>query len=96
MTFVLKLPHRPRSAVMTMSSVAPVSAPGRRAEQRMRRLIDARRDAGQHAPGFARERPRRHHALLRAAQLRRGDHLHRLRNLLRRLHGANAPAHVNQ
>jgi hypothetical protein len=42
------------------------------------------------------KRPRGHDPLLRPAQLRRGDHLHRLRNLLRRLDGADAPPHVNQ
>ena len=93
---VLKLPHSPRSDVMTMTSVGAASAPGRLDEQRVLRLIDARGDAREHAPRLVRERPRRHDALLRAAQLRRGDHLHRLRDLLRRLDGANAPAHVNE
>jgi hypothetical protein len=59
-------------------------------------LFDARADVRQHAPGLARERPRRDDPVLRAAQLRRGHHLHGLRDLLRRLDGADAPAHVDE
>lgn len=65
-------------------------------EQRMRGRIHARRDAREHALRLNREGPRGNHFFLRATQLRRGDHLQRLRDLLRQLDGANAPAHVNQ
>ena len=43
------------------------------------------RQVADHRPDSLGVRPRRGHALLRAAQLRRGDHLHRLRDLLRAL-----------
>ena len=36
------------------------------------------------------------HAILRAPQTRRSDHLHRLGDLLRRLDGANPAAEVNE
>jgi len=71
-----------------------VRSAGAALEQRMLRLIDPRGDARQHAPGFTGERTGGHDAFLRATQLRRGHHLQGLRDLLRRLHGANAPAHV--
>jgi len=67
-----------------------------RGEQRVRRRIDARRQAREHALHLLRERARTRHALLRAAQLRRGDHFHRLRNLLRVLHRTHAAPEVNQ
>ena len=80
---------------MTMSIVAP--ARRRAASVRSGCAVWSTREAMlMSAPRLAGERPRRDDALLRAAQLRRGDHLHRLRDLLRRLHGANAPAHVNE
>ena len=65
-------------------------------QQRMDRRIDAGRDAGQHALHLRGVRPRVHDPLLRAAQLRRGDHLHRLGDLLRVLHRANAAPEVDQ
>ena len=95
MTLVLKLPHRPRSAVITKSSARPPafgSLP--LVEQRVRRRVDARREAVQHAQHLRGERPRLLNPLLRAAQLRRGDHLHRLGDLLRRLHRADAAADI--
>ena len=47
MTFELKLPQSPRSAVITMSSGLPVPC-GRNAQQRMRILIDARHEPVEH------------------------------------------------
>ena len=89
----LKPPHRPRSAVQTTSrctSSLPVPASSAR---RLAGAADAGR--GWRAPRpCARIGPRRLGRLLRAAQLRRGDHLHRLGDLLRRLHRGDAVAEV--
>ena len=65
-------------------------------EKWMRRRIDAARHAVEHALHMQRERPRAHDPLLRATQLRGGDHLHRLRDLLRRFHRPDAAAEVKQ
>jgi hypothetical protein len=59
-------------------------------QQRVDRRVDASGHARQHALHLHGVRPRRHDALLRTTQLRRGDHLHRLRNLLRVLDRADA------
>src|SRR5262249_53786094 len=64
-------------------------------EKRMNRGIDARRDARQHALHLHRVRPRIHDALLRAAQFRGGDHLHRLRDLLRILDRADPAPEID-
>ena len=90
----LKPPPRPRSEVATTSrwlsgrcrcrraAAAPTAAPRRRGEVREHRG---------HALGVG---PRGLGRLLRAAQLGRGDHLHRLRDLLRGLHGGDADLEV--
>src|SRR2546428_8097909 len=62
----------------------------------MRGGIDAAGQAVQHARHLPGARPRAHHALLGAAQLRRRDHLHGLGDLLRRFHGADAPPDIDQ
>ena len=96
MAFVLKLPHSPLSPVTTMTSVRLSGRRSRTVEKRMQRRIDAPRQPVQHALHLRRIRARVHDALLRAAQLRRGDHLHRLRDLLRVLHRAHAAPEVNE
>jgi hypothetical protein len=58
------------------------------------RRVDARGQAVQHAQHLARERPRQLDPLLRAAQPRRGDHFHRLRDLLRRLDRPDAASNI--
>jgi hypothetical protein len=62
----------------------------------MNRWIDARRDAAQDALELHGVRPCVHDSLLRSAQLRRGDHFHRLGDLLCVLHRTNTAAKVNQ
>ena len=52
MTLVLKLPHRPRSAVITISSGAAAGSSGI-AQQRMRVVIDARDQAVEHRAASA-------------------------------------------
>ena len=93
MTFELKLPHSPRSAVMTMSSGRD---PGGAVTRSNGCASWSTRDdqAVQHFQHALRERPRRDDAFLRAPQARRGDHLHRLGDLLRRLDGADPAAEV--
>ena len=97
-TLVLKLPHRPRSAVITMSSAlaARPSASARSSSSGC--AAGSTRDARllEHAPHLGRERPRLLDALLRAAQPRRGHHLHRLGDLLRRLDRADPAPDVNE
>jgi hypothetical protein len=74
----------------------PRAGRGGHTQQRVCVLIDARHQAVQHFQHALRERPRRDDAFLRAPQARRGDHLHRLGNLLRRLDGANSATEVNE
>ena len=95
MTLVLKLPHSPRSAVMTKSSARP-PAFGSRRSSRSGCADGSTRDARLFSTRSicAGERPRLLDPLLRAAQLRRGDHLHRLGDLLRRLDRADAAADI--
>jgi hypothetical protein len=59
-------------------------------------LIDSRHEAVQNLEHPLREGARGNDALLRPSQTRGGDHLHRLRDLLRRLDRANAAPEVNQ
>ena len=94
MTFELKLPHSPRSAVMTMSSGRPPAPPARSSGCDV--VLDARRQAVQHRQHALRERPRGDDALLRALQARGGDHLHRLGDLLRRLDRADPATQVDE
>ena len=96
MALVLKLPHSPLSPVTTITSVWLSGRGSRAIEQRMNRRIDARGDAAEHALHLDRVGPRAHDPLLRAAQLRRGDHLHRLGDLLRVLHRADAAPEIDQ
>ena len=65
-------------------------------QQRMRRRVDAGGQAVEHPLHLRCVRPRLLNPLLRAAELRRGDHLHRLRDLLRRFHRANAAPDVEK
>jgi hypothetical protein len=58
--------------------------------------IDPRRQAIEHAEHLIRKRSRGQNSLLRPTELRRRDHLHRLGDLLRRPHRANAASDVNQ
>ena len=96
MMLVLKLPQRPLSDVTMMTSVR-LLGPGRPIlEQRVERGVDARGDAAQHALHLNGVGTRVDDPLLRAAQLRRGDHLHRLGDLLRVLHRPNAAPEINQ
>ena len=65
-------------------------------EQRMRGRVHAARHAVQDPQHLGRERARLLDALLGAAQLRRGDHLHGLGDLLRRFHRPDAAADVQE
>jgi hypothetical protein len=60
----------------------------------MRRRIDTGRQAVQHPEHLRRKRAGVLNALLRAPQLRRGDHLHRLGDLLRRLDGPHPSSDI--
>jgi hypothetical protein len=91
---VLKLPHRPRSADDERAAPCRRRAAPALVEQRMRRRSTRVARLFEHAQHLDRERARLLDALLRAAQPRRGDHLHRLRDLLRRLDRADAPPDV--
>jgi hypothetical protein len=73
-------------------AVGPRLADG---EQRVDRGIDARRDAGQDALHLRRIGTRVDDALLRAAQLGRRDHLHRLGDLLRVLDRADPASEID-
>ena len=66
-----------------------------RREQRMHGRVNTRRDTEQHPLHLHGVGPRIHDALLGAAQLGGGNHLHRLRDLLRVLHRAHAAPEVN-
>src|SRR5581483_10268477 len=66
-----------------------------RFEQRMSGHIDTRRNGGEHLAQRGGVRPRREHPFLRAAQLRRGHHLHGLGDLLRVLDAADAAPDIN-
>ena len=92
MTLVLKLPHSPLSPVTMITSVR---LSGRARAPSSSGWIDGSTrdgDARQHALHLHGVRPRAHDPLLRAAQLRRGDHLHRLGDLLRVLDRADRGA----
>ena len=65
-------------------------------QQRVRRVVGARRQVVEDPEHFLRVRTAAQNAFLRAAQLRGRDHLHGLRDLLRRLDRANAPTNVDQ
>ena len=65
-------------------------------QQRMSGWIDTARHAVEHSLHLERERAGANHAILRAAQLRRRDHLHGFGDLLRRFHRADAAAEVKQ
>ena len=95
MTFELKLPHSPRSPVITMSSGRPLRL-GRHPQQRVGILLDARHQAVQHLQHALRERPRGDDAILRALEARGRDHLHRLGDLLRRLDRADPATEVDE
>jgi hypothetical protein len=68
----------------------------RKTKQRMRILIDARDQTVQHLQHPLGERARRNHPILRAFQPGRGDHLHRLGDLLRRLDRADPAPEIDQ
>ncbi len=91
----LKAPDRPRSPVQTSSRWTwslPVPAQQRRRAGRTReRRWRCWTITALHLVGIG---PRRLGRLLGAAQLRRRDHLHGLGDLLRRLGGGDADAHV--
>ena len=96
MTFVLKLPHSPLSPVTMMTSVR---LSGRGSRTASSGWIDgSTRDATlpEHALHLHRIRPRVDDALLRAAQLRRGDHFHGLGDLLRVLDRADPASEIDQ
>src|SRR5688572_22196160 len=69
---------------------------GTLAKERMRVWIDARGKAIQDAGHALCVRTRRDDPILRALETRRGNHLHRFGNLLRRFDGADSPAQVNE
>ena len=58
------------------------------------RLVDGLDDAPRHAPDRTRVRTQVLDPLLRASQPRRGDHLHRARDLLDVLHAGDAVFYV--
>ena len=97
-TFVLKPPARPLSPeTMTRmtffsSLVARSGCSGAPSSR------GATRDATERSDRLERRRvrSRRDRPILRAAQLRRGDHLDRLRDLLRVLHAPDPPADVDE
>ena len=62
----------------------------------LNKLSDAARQVVEDAQHLSRVRTAADDALLRLAQLRRRDHLHGLRDLLRRLDRADAPTNVDQ
>jgi len=62
----------------------------------MNRWIGACGHAAEHALHLRRERTRGHDTVLRAAQLRRGHHLHGLRDLLRVLDRSDPAPQVDQ
>ena len=62
----------------------------------VRRRIDSRREAIQHAQHFASERARTDDPILSATQLGCRDGLHRLCNLLRVLDGAYPPSEIDE
>ena len=68
----------------------------RSAEQRMRPGIDPADQTVEHLQHALRKRACRHDTILRPPQARGGDHLHRLGNLLRRLHRADAATQIKQ
>ena len=96
MMLVLKLPQSPLSAVTMMTSVRLLGPARRFSSSGWSDGIDARGDAAQHALHLDGVGTRAHDPLLRAAQLRRGDHLHRLGDLLRVLDRADAAPEINQ
>jgi hypothetical protein len=66
-------------------------------EQRMRDLArDLTAQVAEHLTHLARKWARRRHAVLRALELRRRDHLHRLGDLLCVLDRLDPPAHVQK
>ena len=76
----------------TRSGVGPRLACG---QQRVDGRIDSGRHAAQHAPHLPRVGPRVRDPLVRAAQLRCGDHLHRLGDLLRVLDRADPTPEID-
>jgi hypothetical protein len=60
----------------------------------MRGIVGARRQVVEHPEHLLRVRAALENPLLRAAQLRRRDHFHGLRDLLRRLDRADATTDV--
>jgi hypothetical protein len=64
-------------------------------EQRVNRRIDPCGHAAEHALHLHGVRPCVHDPLLRAAQLRRGDHLHRFGDLLRVLDRADPAPEID-
>ena len=95
--FELKAPARPWSAVIRTSWMR---CSGPLGQQRMRQpLVGRRRPRATLASSLRQHRrvgARGEHAVLRAAQLRRRDHLHGLGDLLRVLHRADAAPDVDQ
>ena len=93
----LKAPARPRSAVITSSRIRFSGRAGQQRDLFVGVLLGrGLRHIRQHALDDLGVRTRGDHAILRAAQLRRRDHLHGLGDLLRVLHRADAPADVDQ
>jgi hypothetical protein len=66
------------------------------AKQRVRILIDSRHQPVQDPEHLLSEWSRGHDALLRSAQPRRSDHLHRFRDLLRRLDCPDPAPEIDQ
>jgi hypothetical protein len=64
--------------------------------QRMRVLIDARHESVQNPQHLLGERARRDDALLRPAQARGSDHLHRFGDLLRRFDGTDPAPEIDE
>ena len=67
-----------------------------RQQRKLFGIFDARHRRAQHFADPAGIRPQRHRRLLRAPQPRRGDELHRARDLLGILHRANAPPEIEK
>jgi hypothetical protein len=87
MTFELKAPASPRSAVMmTICRRGP--------SQRMPGVLGAADQVAQQLGHLVGVRPRRQDTLLGAAQLGGSHQLHGARDLLRRLDGADPPLDV--
>ena len=88
---VLSGPARPRSVVIEHDHPLAAFALG---EKRVVLAAEHRREIGQHLVDHVAVRPRRQRRVLGALQLRRGDELHRPRDLLDVADGADPPPDV--